>query len=137
MKLLPLILFLPLISCEVLPTAKLADGSIITGGGTIFAKSQSKSVTVTHPNGLAMTYSSTGHDETVVPTKVIASKTTLGLAGYARDAFRTSEGTKRVLSGHDVEKTGIQSTERVELKKLDIPEEAPLEVAPAITSAAQ
>ncbi len=84
-----------------------------------------------------MTYGSTGHDETVVPTKVIASKTTLGLAGYARDAFRTSEGTKRVLSGHDVEKTGIQSTERVELKKLDIPPEAPLELAPVTAAPIQ
>ncbi len=117
-----------LTSCEVLPTAKLADGSIITGGMTAFTRSQSKNVSVTHPNGLAMTYNTTGHDETIVPAQVASVKKLGIITDGATSLFRTAESTKRVLSGHEVSKHATSTAADVEKLKILNPVE---EVIPA------
>ena len=121
-------------SCEVLPTAKFADGSMITGGGTIFAKSQSKTVSITHPNGLSMKYATKGHDETVIAGKYLNLKGLEVAADGLASLTRTKESTTRVLAKEETKKAGIQSAERVESLKILNPVE---EAAPAIIAPIQ
>lgn len=117
-----------LASCTIKPTVMTrADGTKVASlGGSIFTKSQNE--TASYTNGAeSLTYSTNGHDETVIPAKYLTGRLSLGLAKEATKALQTTEGTERIISGHDVQKTQIGSTERVEsLKILNPVEEVPL-----------
>lgn len=116
-----------LVGCEQLPVATMPDGTKIDGGRTFLTKSAGKKVDITHPSGFAMNYQSTGHDETIVPVKGIGAYTKIGLAKELTNALRTTESTKRIVSGHEVQKTGIRSAERVRTTEILNP--APIEAA--------
>ena len=64
-------------------------------------------------------------DETVVPGKLINYYGTKAITNGMVDALKTTEGTKQVLSGHDVTKEGIKATKEVESLKILHPVEVP------------
>ena len=123
-----LLLCLALPACEVLPTYRSPQGDMITGGGTLFTKSTTKSVNITHPNGLNMTYATAGHDETVIPGKIVNYYGIKAATEAATSMFRTSESTTRILAKEETKKVGIQSAADVEKVKILNPVE---EVIPA------
>jgi hypothetical protein len=114
-------------SCEVLPTVvKKADGSsVVTGGGSIFTKSDSKWVRVKDPSGLSIEYASKKHDETVVPVKGIGSMTTIGVAKEINDGLKTTEATKTTLGAQSVSTNATnKAAASADLKTLNPVEEA-------------
>lgn len=123
-----ILLCLALPACEVLPTAKLVDGSIIAGGATFLTKSTAKAVNIEHPNGLKLNYATTGHDETIIPGKYLNLKGMEVAADALTSTFRTSESTTRILAKEETKKVGIQSAADVEKVKILNPVE---EVIPA------
>lgn len=123
---LPLLALLP--SCEVLPTARLADGSIITGGATFLTKSTAKAVNIEHPNGLKLNYATTGHDETVIPGKVVNYYGLKAAADAATSMLRTKESTTRILAKEETSRAATKTAAEVEKVKILNPVE---EVIPA------
>lgn len=129
MKPLLLILTSPFfIAATCRPTVRDSQGNFATLGGSVFSKSENESAYYKGPLG-EMGYASVKKDETVVPKAVISSRTTLGLAGYAKDAFGMGEKTKVALGAQDVTKHGVSTAADVEKLKILNPVE---EVAPAV-----
>lgn len=127
-----LCLLLP--SCTVGPFIKDSSGNVASLGGSIFSKSDEEQAYYEGPLG-KLGYASKKKDETSVPKAAITGHTVLGLGGQALSATRAKESTRRVLSGHEVEKTGIKSAENVRVTEILNPvEEAPAAITPTITS---
>lgn len=104
--------FLFLTGCRQLPQ-KRPDGTIDMGR-TLMTKTATE--TIAYTNGTeTFTYSTTGADETVVPSKVSGSITTLGLAKELTSGLRTTESTKRILAKEETARAA---------KKLDAGNEA-------------
>ncbi len=113
--------FLP--SCEVRPSYRDPQGGVATLGGHIFLKKnqQKGKLQVEYPDGRKVTLSDddTMVDGTVVPAKAIGAYTTTTLGGYVRDAHRTTEGTKRFISGQETQRaatSGAQANEALRIK---------------------
>lgn len=123
-----LILLLALPACTMGPVATSKGVSL---GGTIFTKSDGLYAKYDGPFG-KMEYGTVKNDETIIPSKISNYYGLKAAIGGTVAALRTTESTKRVLSGHEVQKTGIKSAAEVEKLKIlnPIEEEIPLTPAP-------
>lgn len=70
-------------------------------------------------------------DETMVPRAVITGQNIRAGLSATTSMFRSGESTKRILSGHSVEKAGIKSAENIEKARLALPPEAAVATIPA------
>ncbi len=120
-------------ACTVNPFIRSGE-TVVSLGGSIFTKTAGESGYYEGPLG-KLGYANATKDETVVPGKLINYYGIKAAVTGATEALRTTESTKRILSGHEVQKTGIQSTERIELKKLEIPVEEALPGATPVVTA--
>lgn len=75
-------------SCSFGPTAKLADGSFITTGGSVFSSGQADARQASLPNGLNLNWVRTNYEETSVAKTALGS---WGLAKFAAHAAQTQQ----------------------------------------------
>jgi hypothetical protein len=127
-SLLCLCCFIFFTGCTQLPEKRNPDGSVVKLGRTFMKKSATTNASWS--NGTeSLTYSDTGADETVVPSKAITSYTTLGVSSDLLGGLRTTESTKRVLGAQSVSKNATNkaaaSTDLKTLNPVEVPAPAP------------
>lgn len=97
-------------------------------GGSAGTKSKGYYASYDGPHG-SIKVGNAELDETAIPRAYITGTNIKAGLSATTSMFRSAESTKRVLSGHQVEKVGIKSAAEIEKAKLAIPEEIPA-VAP-------
>ena len=105
-----------LASCSFGPTAKLADGSMITTGGSLLTSGQSDSRKAAHPNGLALSWDRVNYEETSV------AKTGLGVWGSV-EAIRSwvsVKNTTTLQNGKNLKTTTDGATAATALSKVPV-----------------
>lgn len=111
-------------ACTVHPLIR-SGQSVVSLGGSVFTKSAGESATYSGPLG-TLSYTTATKDETVVPGKLINYYGIKSAVEGATAALRTTESTKRILSGHDVTKNATnKAAASADLKTLNPLPEAP------------
>ncbi len=130
MKPILLLSILALPACTVNPFIRSGE-TVVSLGGSIFTKTAGESGYYEGPLG-KLGYANATKDETVVPGKLINYYGIKSAINGATAALRTTESTKRILSGHEVSKHATSTAADVEkLKILNPIEEAVPAVIPA------
>ena len=105
------------------------SGPVITAnsvwmGGSAGTKSKGYYASYDGPLG-SVKVGNAEQDETLIPRAYITGTNIKAGLSATTSMFRSGESTKRILSGHEVEKVGIKSAASVEKAKLAIPAEVP------------
>lgn len=120
-----LFLALTCTSCTMRPTVNTPDGTRLTLGGTFMAETDEVVAELEGPQGYHLRYMSKREDSTRVAVAGINALVSRWLAqiwGNSEDLKTTTDGaveTARINA--DVTKTGILSTERLEIAKIPPP----------------
>lgn len=104
-------------SCTIRPTVRDAQGNLATLGGSFLSRSKSETAYYKGPLG-EMGYSDTEKDETVVPATYIKGDVIKSLSGDMLSAHNTTNATTQTIGAQGVQKTQINATKAVDLKKL-------------------
>lgn len=124
-----LLLLAALLSLPSCASGPVATRNTVWMGGSVGTKSKGHYARYSGPFGTIET-GNLETDETLVPRAVITGQNIRAGLAATTSMFRAGESTKRVLSGHSVEKAGIKSAENIEKAKLAMPEEIPTTPAP-------
>ena len=120
--LLPLLLA----GCTVHPLAyNTQTGEFTSLGMSVLTKSTSEQAVAYTPSGQPMSYAIEGKDETYLPKAYFWERGITSVAGTALNGYRTAQSTRRILSGHSVEKLGIRAARDVQLAAIPIAEVVP------------
>ena len=122
-----LLLLVMLTSCTVHPGIYNAQtGEHVFLGGSFGSKTTSESAFAVSSSGSSIGYSMEGKDETLLPKYYFMEKAIGEMANAARQAFSSSNLTKRALGEQGVRRAGINANRAIQLKTLEtaLPEAA-------------
>lgn len=100
---LTLILSMGLMSCAIGPTAKLADGTLVTLGGDFATKSVSDARTAVLPNGTKLGWARNGHDY----TGVLNNALTIGIPAVQLSKAIQSNNAVKIANGANATKVTL------------------------------
>lgn len=103
-----------LVSCAVGPTAKLADGSLLTLGGSLMTEASADARSLTMPNGMAMNWVRGNVNETAVAKTAIMGATAVGIAAETTKTVISNNGVKNVAAKEATKQVGIKSAAEVD-----------------------
>jgi len=116
--LLPLMLMLP--GCTLPSTLHNRDtGEWITLGGSLGTRTQKEQAVAVSSTGTMISYGITGKDETIIARDYFLLQGVGELATAARQAYQSSNITRRALGAQQVQKVGIRADKAVRLKALE------------------
>lgn len=106
-----------LASCAIGPTAKLADGSMVTLGGSLATEASADARSLTMPNGFAMNWVRGNVNETKVLNTAIMAVGTAAVASHAADTAISNNNVKNVAAGEATKQVGLkEATKQLEIK---------------------
>jgi hypothetical protein len=108
-------------------------GEYVSNGGSLMTKSTDEEAFAQTASGTILSRRIIGKDETVVPRAYFWEKGISTAVGHAAGAFRTAESSRRILSGHSVQRAGIRAARDVRLAEIAVPAtEVPVAAAAAV-----
>lgn len=105
--LLSLFVALSLVSCNIGPTVRMADGSLLTTGGSFLSESVADARSVAGPNGIKLNWVVKGKNETGVAKAGLAAYTTVGGLKEVGKAVASREATKQVVAKEGTKQVGL------------------------------
>lgn len=95
------------LSCAMGPTVKLADGSVMTLGGSLMTEASADARSLVAPTGLALNWVRGNVNETAVAKTAIMGATAVGVAAETTKTIVSNNGVKNVAAGEATKQAKI------------------------------
>jgi hypothetical protein len=112
-----------LTSCTMRPFIRQGE-NVVSLGGSMMSKTTGETVSYNGPLG-TVTYSTGSTDETVIPGKISNYYGIKAAISGSVSMLKTTETTRRILSGHKVQKAATDTAASVEKLRILHPQETP------------